>query len=172
MSPTAETVIRTATDDEIASVEEQLRLLFARVRLVWKEAAAAVHPDLQPVGYKVLSALVHRGRMHAGAIADVLEIDKSVVSRQVKHLEALGLAQSIADPDDGRARFIEATPDAIASVGQRRSRMQQRLYGQLRTWSGEDVDVLGSLLGRLISEVVEPGPDPTTASSSSSPTGD
>ena len=173
MTPTAETVIRTATDDEIASVEEQLRLLFARVRLVWKEAAAAVHPDLQPVGYKILSALVHRGRMHAGAIADVLEIDKSVVSRQVKHLEALGLAQSIADPDDGRARFIEATPDAIASVGQRRSRMQQRLYGQLRTWSGEDVDVLGSLLGRLISEVVEPGPDPTTASaSSSSPTGD
>lgn len=170
MTPTAETVIRTATDDEIASVEEQLRLLFARVRLVWKEAAAAVHPDLQPVGYKILSALVHRGRMHAGAIADVLEIDKSVVSRQVKHLEALGLAQSIADPDDGRARFIEATPDAIASVGQRRSRMQQRLYGQLRTWSGEDVDVLGSLLGRLISEVVEPGPDP--ASSSSSPTDD
>ena len=170
MTPTAETVIRTATDDEIASVEEQLRLLFARVRLVWKEAAAAVHPDLKPVGYKILSALVNRGRMHAGAIADVLEIDKSVVSRQVKHLEALGLAQSIADPDDGRARFIEATPDAIASVGQRRSRMQQRLYGQLRTWSGEDVDVLGSLLGRLISEVVEPGPDP--ASSSSSPTDD
>ena len=170
MTPTGETVIRTATDDEIASVEEQLRLLFARVRLVWKEAAAAVHPDLQPVGYKILSAIVHRGRMHAGAIADVLEIDKSVVSRQVKHLEALGLAQSIADPDDGRARFVEATPDAIASVGQRRSRMQQRLYGQLRTWSGEDVDVLGSLLGRLISEVVEPGPDP--ASSSSSPTDD
>ena len=170
MTPTAETVVRTATDDEIASVEEQLRLLFARVRLVWKEAAAAVHPDLQPVGYKILSAIVHRGRMHAGAIADVLEIDKSVVSRQVKHLEALGLAQSIADPDDGRARFVEATPDAIASVGQRRSRMQQRLYGQLRTWSGEDVDVLGSLLGRLISEVVEPGPDP--ASSSSSPTDD
>ena len=48
--------------------------------------------------------------------------------------------------------------------------MQQRLYGELRTWSGEDVDVLGSLLGRLISEVVEPGPDP--ASSSSSPTDD
>ena len=94
MTPTAETVIRTATDDEIASVEEQLRLLFVRVRLVWKEAAAAVHPDLQPVGYKILSAIVHRGRMHAGAIADVLEIDKSVVSRQVKHLEALGLARA------------------------------------------------------------------------------
>ena len=159
MTPTAAPRTRTATDDEIASVEEQLRLLFARVRVVWKEAAAAVHPDLQPVGYKILSAIVHRGRMHAGAIADVLEIDKSVVSRQVKHLEALGLAQSVADPNDGRARFIEATPAAIASVGQKGSRMQQKLYTQLRQWPGDDVDELARLLGRLTSEVVPPGAD-------------
>ena len=66
----------------------------------------------------------------------------------------------------GRARFIEATPGAIATVGQRRSRMQQRLYAQLRTWSGEDVDTLASLLGRLSTEVVEPSSD------SDSPTGD
>ena len=159
MTPTAETVVRTATDDEIASVEEQLRLLFVRVRAVWKEAAAAVHPDLQPVGYKIISAIVHRGRLHAGAIADVLEIDKSVVSRQVKHLEALGLAQSVVDPNDGRARFIEATPAAIASVGQKASRMQQKLYTQLRQWPGDDVDELARLLGRLTSGVVPPGAD-------------
>jgi DNA-binding MarR family transcriptional regulator len=164
MDARAEPVTRTATDDEIASVEEQLRRLFGRVRLVWKEAAAAVHPDLQPVGYKILSAIVHRGRMHAGAIADVLEIDKSVVSRQVKHLESLGLARVVVDPDDGRARFIEATPAAVASVEQKGSRMQQRLYARLRTWSGEDVDALATLLGRLSGEVVEP--------SSNSPAGD
>jgi DNA-binding MarR family transcriptional regulator len=154
MTPTAPAVARTATDEEIASVEEQLRLLFVRVRAVWKEAAAAVHPDLQPVGYKILSAIVHRGRMHAGAIADALEIDKSVVSRQVKHLESLGLTQSVADPNDGRARFIEATPAAIESVGQKGSRMQRQLYSQLRTWSGEDVDTLAKLLGRLSADVV------------------
>ena len=156
MTATAATVTRTATDEEIASVEEQLRLLFVRVRAVWKEAAAAVHPDLQPVGYKILSAIVRRGRMHAGAIAEALEIDKSVVSRQVKQLEALGLAQSVADPDDGRARFIEATPAAIESVGQKGSRMQRQLYEQLRTWSGEDVDTLARLLGRLTAGVVVP----------------
>jgi DNA-binding MarR family transcriptional regulator len=156
MTATAATPTRTATDDEIASVEEQLRLLFVRVRAVWKEAAAAVHPDLQPVGYKILSAIVRRGRMHAGAIAESLEIDKSVVSRQVKHLEQLGLARSVADPNDRRARFIEATPAAAESVGQKRSRMQQQLYGQLRTWPGHDVDELARLLGRLTSEVVAP----------------
>jgi DNA-binding MarR family transcriptional regulator len=157
MTATAATPTRTATDDEIASVEEQLRLLFVRVRAVWKEAAAAVHPDLQPVGYKILSAIVRRGRMHAGAIAESLEIDKSVVSRQVRHLEQLGLAQSVADPSDRRARFIEATPAAAESVGQKGSRMQQQLYGQLRNWPAHDVDELARLLGRLTSEVVAPG---------------
>lgn len=156
MTAPAATAVRTATDDEIASVEEQLRLLFVRVRAVWKEAAAAVHPDLQPVGYKMLSAVVRRGPMHAGAIADTLEIDKSVVSRQVKHLEALGLVRSVADPDDGRVRIIEATPAAIESVGQKGSRMQQQLYAQLRTWPGRDVDELARLLRRLTSEVVAP----------------
>ena len=156
MTATAATITRTASDEEIASVEEQLRLLFVRVRAVWKEAAAAVHPDLQPVGYKILSSIVHRGRMHAGALADALEIDKSVVSRQVKQLEALGLAQSVADPNDGRARFIEATPAAMESVGLRGSRMQQQLYAQLRTWSGDDVDELARLLGRLTAGVLVP----------------
>ena len=156
MTATAATVASTATDEEIASVEEQFRLLFVRVRAVWKEAAAAVHPDLQPVGYKILSAIVRRGRMHAGAIADALEIDKSVVSRQVKQLESLGLAQSVADPNDGRARFIEATPAAIESIGQKGSRMQRQLYEQLRTWSGDDVASLARLLERLTTDVFAP----------------
>ena len=156
MTATAATVTRTATDDEIASVEEQLRLLFVRVRALWKEAAAAVHPDLQPVGYKILSSVVHRGRMHAGALADALEIDKSVVSRQVKQLEALGLAQSVADPNDGRARFIEATPAAMESIGLRGSRVQRQLHSLLRTWSGDDVDELARLLGRLTAGVLVP----------------
>ena len=156
MTATTSAATRAATDEEIASVEEQLRLLFVRVRAVWKEAAAAVHPDLQPVGYKILSSIVHRGRMHAGALADALEIDKSVVSRQVKQLEALGLAQSVADPNDGRARFIEATPAAMESIGLRGSRMQRQLYAQLRTWSGDDVDELARLLGRLTAGVLVP----------------
>ncbi|WP_448808665.1 MarR family winged helix-turn-helix transcriptional regulator [Agromyces bauzanensis] len=145
---------RTASDDEIASVEEQLRLLFVRVRAVWKEAAAAVHPDLQPVGYKILSAIVRRGPMHAGAIAAELEIDKSVVSRQIRHLQALGLAVGVSDPNDGRARFIQPTPQAIESVGQKSSRMQRQLYGKLRNWTAGDVEELARLLARLTGDVM------------------
>lgn len=91
--------------------------------------------------------------MHAGAIADALEIDKSVVSRQVKHLETLGLAQIVADPDDRRARFIEATPAAVESVGQRGSRMHRRLHEELQAQPAEDVAQLARLLQRLTSDL-------------------
>lgn len=156
MTATAAPAARTATDTEIAAVEEQLRLLFVRVRAVWKEAAAAVHPELQPVGYKILVTVARRGPMQAGALADQLVIDKSVVSRQMKHLETLGLAEVRVGPADGRARILEATPAAVETVSQRGSRMQQQLYAQLRTWPGHDVDELARLLGRLTSEVVGP----------------
>lgn len=162
MSAAESAAPRTASDDEIASVEEQLRLLFVRVRAVWKEAAAAVHPELQPVGYKILSAIVRRGPMHAGAIAAELEIDKSVVSRQIRHLQQLGLAVGVTDPNDGRARFIQPTPQAVESVGLKSSRMQRQLYGKLRDWAADDVEDLARLLARLTSEVVlaeDPGED-------------
>lgn len=162
MTAPAAPATRTARDDEIAAVEEQLRSLFVRVRAVWKEAAAAVHPDLQPVGYKILSAVVRRGPMHAGAIAESLEIDKSVVSRQVRQLEALGLATSAPDPSDGRARIIEPTPVAIERVGRRSSRMQQQLYAQLRTWPADDVGELARLLARLTGDVLAEGEDRST----------
>ncbi|MGR2751992.1 MarR family winged helix-turn-helix transcriptional regulator [Agromyces arachidis] len=159
MSAPADPTPRTAGDDEIAAVEEQLRSLFVRVRAVWKEAAAAVDPDLQPVGYKILSAVVRRGPMHAGAIAEALEIDKSVVSRQLKQLEVLGLATTVPDPKDGRARIVEPTLVAVERVGGKRSRMQQQLYAQLRTWPADDVGDLARLLARLTGDVLAEGGD-------------
>lgn len=163
MTASAAAVPRTATDEEIASVEEQLRLLFVRVRAVWKEAAAAVHPELQPVGYKILSAVVRHGPMNAGAVAEALEIDKSVVSRQVRHLQQLGLAEIATDPDDGRARIIRPTDAAIEQVGRKGSRMQQQLYSRLRTWSGRDVDEFARLLQRLTADVLSDVDEPPAA---------
>lgn len=38
-------------DQAVARVEHELGRLFARIRVSWREAAATVHPDLQPLGY-------------------------------------------------------------------------------------------------------------------------
>lgn len=137
------------TDQAIADVEGQLSALFNRVRAGWKDYAANVHPELQPAGYKILGNLVRGGPTHAGALAEQLHTDKSVISRQVRLMEQLGLVESTADATDGRSRVLAATPLAIDKVTAVRRDNQARLYELLRTWPEEDIRKFAELLGRL-----------------------
>lgn len=139
------------TDAAIADVEEQLAVLFGRARALWKDAAAQIHPSLQPVGYKILSSIVRLGETNAHVLAQLLETDKSVVSRQVRMLEEAGLVASCADERDGRARVLTATDDALARVGTVKAGQQERLRGLLRSQPVDDVRAFAQML-HLISE--------------------
>ena len=102
-------------------------MLFSRIRTVWKESAEQVHPDLQPAGYKLLSAITRLGTTNAHVLAEMFEMDKSVVSRQIRMLEELGLVETRIDERDGRVRVLVATPKAFELVQGVRDRNQQRL---------------------------------------------
>ncbi len=138
-------------DPAIAEVEDQLSVLFGRARLVWKEAAARIDPDLRPVAYKILSTIVRLGETNAFVLADTLETDKSVVSRQVRVLEELGLVVSRADDNDRRARVLSPTPLAIEKVMSSRAHQQDRLRNLLRSRPEDEVRAFAAML-RLISE--------------------
>ncbi|WP_353808670.1 MarR family winged helix-turn-helix transcriptional regulator [Agromyces sp. SYSU T00194] len=137
------------TERAIGAVEVQLGVLFNRVRAIWKAQAASVHPDLQPVGYKLLGLLVRSGPAHAGALAERLATDKSVVSRQMRILVDLGLVVSRVDEHDARARLLEATPLGIERVSQVRSGAQAELRERLGAWPERDVEQFATLLARL-----------------------
>lgn len=141
-----------AVDESIAAVEEQFTILFNQVSAGMRDRAAGVHPDLQPVGFKLLSTIVRTGPTHAGALAGMLSTDKSVVSRQVRILEELGLVERRTDPADRRASFLVATPAAVEKVNEVRAADQVRLYRNLRRWAPEDVERLAELLARLNAE--------------------
>src|SRR3954451_2193057 len=96
-------------DQAVARVEHELGRLFARIRVSWREAAVTVHPDLQPLGYQVLTSIASGKATSAGAIIERLQTDKSAVSRQVRQLEELGLVESVQDPEDRRAKLLVAT---------------------------------------------------------------
>lgn len=138
-----------STDEAIAEVEAQLGVLLGRVRTLWKEGAQRVHPDLQPVGYKLLATLVRSGSCNAGSLAELLATDKSVISRQVKLMEELGLVVSAPDPHDGRARILTATPEAVVKIDAIRDTNQAQLRSQLTDWSDEDLTHFATLLARL-----------------------
>ena len=149
MTTVTQTQLPEGIDEAIAEVEEQLSLVFGRARQIWKDAAAKIHPDLQPVGYKVLATVVRLGSTNAQAIATVLEVDKSVVSRQVRILEEHDLVVSRADDNDGRARVLSPTPGAVERVLAVRNVQQTRLRELLRSRPEEELRGFAAILHLL-----------------------
>jgi len=140
-----------AVDEAIARVEEQFGRVFNRARLVWKQAAEQVHPDLQPAGYKVLATITRLGSTTAHVLATELDMDKSVVSRQVRVLEEAGLVESRPDERDGRIRVLEPTPDAIERIAAVRSSNQARVRAALEHRSVEELRAFADML-RVLAE--------------------
>jgi DNA-binding MarR family transcriptional regulator len=98
----------------------------------------------------LMKALAQRGPLRLSALAAVLDVDASTVSRQVRHLEDRGLLERTEDPDDGRASRI-----ALSEQGQTRldagARRRRALVGDLlETWAPEDREHLRVLLNRLL----------------------
>lgn len=136
-------------DQAVARVEHELGRLFARIRVSWREAAVTVHPDLQPLGYQVLISIASGKATTAKEIIERLQTDKSAVSRQVRQLEELGLAESVADPDDRRTRRLVATELAQERIAIARARYEGRIGERLRAWSPADLEHFVELLGSL-----------------------
>ena len=139
----------TMKDVAIASVEDQFSALFRRVKAGMRDRAERIHPEMPVAGFLLLSLLERRGPTHAGRLAELLEMDKSIVSRQARWLEEVGLLRREADPADRRATFFALTEDAVRRVAEVRSGERTALYEQLRTWKTDDLDRLAELLALL-----------------------
>ncbi|MGX5697435.1 MarR family winged helix-turn-helix transcriptional regulator [Agromyces soli] len=136
-------------EQAIAHVEEQLSVVFGRARTVWKEAAAQIHPELNPAGYKLLATLVRLGSTNAHVLAELFDMDKSVVSRQVRMLEEVGLVESRPDERDGRVRVLVPTAEAVERVTAVRARNQSRLHAVLRERTAGELELFAEMLGVL-----------------------
>ena len=102
----------------LRQIEHELGVLIRRVRRVIGDRARAVHPDLQPATYLLLTHLDESGPLRASALVDATGVDKGAISRQVQQLVDLGLLTRTQDPDDGRATLLEVTADAHTRLGQ------------------------------------------------------
>jgi DNA-binding MarR family transcriptional regulator len=139
----------TEAADALAEVEEQMLELAAYVRGAIREAATNIDPALQPFGLKILRMLRRCGPTHASALAESLDVDRSVISRQARLLEELGLLELAADPADGRARFLAATPLAIEKMRAVPGSDQSFIHGRLAGWPESDLHQFAALLKRL-----------------------
>ncbi|MDT0158226.1 MarR family transcriptional regulator [Microbacterium sp. ARD32] len=145
-------MIAQAADETLADFQAHLNLIFARARTLWKESAARIHPDLQPAGYKLLAYIARTGDASAHRLAELFEMDKSVVSRQLRMLEDFGLIESRPDERDGRQRVLTARPEAAQALAQLRSETAERMRSVLAELTSDEVQAASKVF-RLLSEV-------------------
>jgi len=132
--------------EELGRLERELGVLIRRVRRVIGERARAVHPDLQPASYLMLTFLVAEGAQRSSVVSERFNVDKGAISRQVQHLCDLGLLVREPDPADGRAMLISASPDAVHRLEAVDRDRRRWLDEQLAEWTEADLrDFVGGL---------------------------
>jgi len=147
----ADTAAQVDTDDALAEFQGHLSLIFTKARSLWKESAARIHPELQPSGYKLLASIARVGSTNAHQLAELFEMDKSVVSRQVRMLEDLDLIESRPDENDGRLRVLTATPTACAALADVRGDHAQRLRASITGLTQDEIRTASKVF-RLLAE--------------------
>jgi DNA-binding MarR family transcriptional regulator len=111
-----------------------------------------VHP-LERMAYYALGRLIDLGPMRPSALADVLRLDLSTVSRHLTALEHLGYLRRERDPADGRAQLVQVTDMGAAVLQDARAGRCHRMRGLVGDWDEADRQDLVRLLRRLNVEV-------------------
>lgn len=103
-----------------------------------------------------------------GELAHQLLVSAPVASRAIDSLEADGMVERRADPEDARAALISITDRGRAKLSESESRVVQRFASALADWSPADAAQAISILERLnthLSEVTQ-APDSVEAATS------
>jgi DNA-binding MarR family transcriptional regulator len=140
---------RAVTDAWVVDLEGELLTLLRQARRGSVEHARSIHPDLQLTGFALLLWLAgHPGARSADATL-ALDLDKGAVSRQITHLERLGLLARSNDPDDGRTHRLDLTQAATDRLNELRERTRVQQQQILASWNASEVATFTSLLRRF-----------------------
>ena len=110
------------------------------------------HAKSQPSVYPLLRRIAEHER-RLTELAELLNLDLSVVSRQVRQLEDRGLVIRIADPDDRRAATLTLTAAGKETLAEYRASQRERVANLLDRWSRADRAALATLLTRLANDL-------------------
>lgn len=138
-----------AVDDLVGRLELAFRLLGKRV---YFPSLRTLH-GVDKASFPLLAFLEEHGQARPSDAATALELDLSTVSRQVRHLEALGLLHRRPDDVDGRACQVSLTEQGRTGLGVVRATRNHLLDAVLVDWPDTDRADLLRLLDRLLTGV-------------------
>jgi DNA-binding MarR family transcriptional regulator len=112
--------------------------------------------------FPILKLLTHQGPMRLSAMAQVLGLDASTVSRHARQLEDRGLLERTDDPDDRRASRLAVSELGSSCLVKGFEARRHVVTGALEDWTDEERETLRALLHRLVQNL-------TTAHDESAP---
>jgi DNA-binding MarR family transcriptional regulator len=127
-----------------ALIEELRELGALRRDLSRRAALEGVTGGLAP-----LSALDRLGPARVSRLADELQVDLSVASRQVAALHEAGYVERIPDPRDGRSQSLKVTPAGKRALRKAQQRGMEVLDRATERWTDAEVEALVAGLRRL-----------------------
>jgi DNA-binding MarR family transcriptional regulator len=111
------------------------RLHSAAIHVLRRVAREDAASGLGGPALSALSVVVFGGPLSLGRLAEAERVRPPTMTRTVQGLEAAGLVEREADPNDGRIVNIRATPTGIEVLQAARARRVSALAGALETLS-------------------------------------
>jgi len=98
--------------------------------------------ELSPTLIAALASIDRLGPLTPSELADAERVKRPTATRIAAALEGDGLIDRAADPADGRASLLTASPEGKALMKRIRSRKNAYLSRRLRKLPDEDVEAL------------------------------
>ncbi|GII80152.1 MarR family transcriptional regulator [Sphaerisporangium rufum] len=131
------------------AVGAELLVRLGEAGAVIKAMRRELPPGCPRSGVTLLAALDRRGDLRVGELAEILDVDQSVISRHVTELVVRGWVERMPNPRDGRSSYLRLTPQGRQVMRESTDRLGARLAAMLDDWTDEEIATLGRLLARL-----------------------
>ena len=144
-----------STAPGVDALAEQVVRLTRSSHAIRAQMSARGGDAVEWAAYGLLFQLAHDGPRRSSALAESSCVDPSTVSRQVGQLVTAGLVERQADPEDGRATLLAATPTGHELYAAKLERRRELFARLVQDWSAADVEIFTDLLQRLNDSVAD-----------------
>lgn len=137
------------SDDIVADIIAEFSEVIAFARSRWARYAEDVHAELRGVGLVMLQVILRKGPLTATGIAQMLDMDKAVVSRQLAKLRELELVEAEPAPEDRRVTLLTGSARAQELLDGIRVKWADAYHERFRDWSSDELEQMRSSLHRF-----------------------
>lgn len=149
-------------ENGVVEAEQALtRLMRQAARpILWRRLAVASGVSLDRVEYSTLVRIEEaaaKGATRLTDLADLMAVDISTVSRQVRSLEQAGLVRRSCDAQDQRASRLHLTEGGQDTLNRTRLASQDAMRELLSSWTPDERSIFATLMSRLVDNIANLG---------------